>query len=217
MKRFLRWKTTVASSFEHVLYHLENHDAVIATAIREVREAAAGAQVKLNRLRRDGERLRSRIGELHQAAATWAERAVQVHTSDPAKAMECVRRRQQTRSEAQHLETELKAHQEIERQLQRDLAAMENRIAELGRRRNAFSAREYRAKAVHAVEACNPTAVGDSIDEVFDRWEVKLASTEPMLSTPVDSLEAEFAAEEDRATLEAELAELLRNSSRADS
>jgi len=70
---------------------------------------------------------------------------------------------------------------------------------------------------VHAVEACNPTAVGDSIDGVFDRWEVKLASTEPMLSTPVDSLEAEFAAEEDRATLEAELAELLRNSSRADS
>jgi len=198
MKMFYRWKTTFVSSFEHVLNHLENHDAVIATAIREAREAGAGARVKLNRIRRDGDRMRNRIAELNAGAETWASRAVQVHGNDPGKALECVRRRNLARTEAQNLEAELAAHREIEQQLQRDLQEIERRIAELGRRRNAYSAREFRAKALGAGEACSVVTQTESIEEVFDRWEIKLASTEPVAAARMDTLESEFVADEER-------------------
>jgi phage shock protein A len=215
MKLLARWKTTIVSSFEHVLNQVENHDATIATAIQEGREAAAGARVKLNRIRRDGERMRSRISERNESAQTWASRAVQVHGSDPGKALECVRRRNLARTEAQHLEAELTSHREIEQQLQRDLVEIETRIAELGRRRNAYSAREFRAKALGAAQACSVATQAESVEEVFDRWEMKLASTEPLGAATIDPLESTFAAAEKRAALEAELDELLRDPSRA--
>ncbi len=182
MNLLLRWKTCVVSSFEHVVNQLENHEAVVDTAIREAREAAAGASIKLNRIRRDGDRMQSRILEANEAAATWASRAVQVHASDSSKALECVRRRNLALNEVRHFEAELKAHREIEQQLQRDLLAMESRIAELGRRRNAFTAREFRAKALGAAEACAAATEAVTIEDVFDRWEMKLARTEPLLS-----------------------------------
>jgi phage shock protein A len=213
MKLMQRWKSTVVSSFEHVLSQVENHEAVVAAAIRDAREAAAGARVKLNRLRRDGERLRTRIAERQATAATWAARAVQVHASEPAKALECMRRRQQALAEAGQLEQELAAHREIEDRLTRDLSGLEARIADLGRRRHSFAAREFRAKAIAAGETAAAAGEADAVEEVFDRWELKLARTEPMgPDEGTDPLESAFVAEEERASLEAELAALLRQS-----
>lgn len=214
MKLLLRWKTAFCSSFESVLNQLENHEAVVAAAIREAREAAAGARVKQNRLRREGERMRSRIDELNDSSRAWASRALQVHGSEPEKALECVRRRNLAQREAQHLEAEMAAHREIEQQLQRDLALIDNRIAELGRRRTAFSSREFRAKALGAGESCVAATEAGSLEEVFDRWEMKLASVEPALAGSVDALEAGFAVEEERAALKAQMEELLQAQAR---
>lgn len=209
MKLLTRWKASITSTFEHVLNQVENHEAVIATAICETREAAAGARVKLNRIRRDTERMRQRITELQAAEKAWASRAVQVHSTDQEKALECVRRRNAATREIQHLEDQLARHKELDLQLSRDIVLIEERIAELERRRNAYSAREFRAKALSIHEACGTS--NSDVEDVFDRWEVKLAATEPMQASTSDPLETEFAAEEERAALEAQLDELLRS------
>lgn len=206
MKILNRWKTTLISGFEHVVNQVENHDAVIATAIRETREAAAGARVKLNRLRRDCEKMRLRLAELEQSAATWAARAVKSHPAEPDTALECVRRRNAVLQEAAYLREELSRHEALERQLNRDIVVIDERVAELNRRRNACSAREFRAKAIGVPEEFLPP----DVEDVFDRWEIKLTTAEPLAAGEADSLEARFAVGEERASLEAGLDELLR-------
>jgi phage shock protein A len=108
--------------------------------------------------------------------------------------------------EAAQLREELSRHEVLERQLTRDIAVIDERVAELGRRRNVCSAREFRAKAFGSSEEFLPP----DVEDVFDRWEIKLTTVEPLVGGEADSLDARFAVDEERASLESELNELLR-------
>lgn len=211
MKVFRRWKTSIAASFESVLNQVENHEAIAIEVIREAQEAAARARVKLGHVQRDGADMRKRLANTEKAEAAWSSRALQVHEEDRDKALECIRRRNQARHDLETLKEEIAKHNELESRLRADLKVIDERIRELKQKKNAFAAREYRAKALKTSHADNDALVTE-LDNIFERWEIRLAEGEAFAGEPVDVLESEFASAEEKIELEAELEELVRES-----
>lgn len=193
---------------ENVLDRVENHEAVVEAAVREAREHAARARVKLNRVHRDGEKLRERAEQLGVDAERWEARATTAAANDRDKARECLRRKKYAVDEKARLEREAAEHRRLEQQLTADLKRVEERVRELQRRRNTLSARKQRAEAAALT---TPSNIGllDDIEDVFDRWEGKLTATEIHADLDTDAFQEAFVEAEDNTALDAELDELL--------
>lgn len=202
-----RWTTSLSSSFEWVVNQVENHDAVVTATIRDMQAAGNKAKLQLTRVQRDGEKMRKRVKELSELEVVWKERAVRSAGEEKERALECLRRRKNAERERTHLEEQIQAHAKLEKQLVIDLKLIEERIAELKRKKNAFNARQYRAEALKASQFSELGLVGE-IDEIFDRWESKIGEYET-LDFQHDALEEDFLTEEERNGLEAELSEIL--------
>lgn len=201
-----RWTTSIASSFDWVISQVENHEALITSALREMQGYGAKARVQLERVKRDGERMTQRINELQELEGVWAERALRTEPADREKAYECLRRRHGSTREREHLQTQLREHGRMQRQLEEDLKLIDERIADLKRKKNSLSARQYRAEALKAGQWSELGIIGE-IDEIFDRWEMKLGQYETSVQQG-DDFEDEFRREEDRVALEQELEQL---------
>ena len=206
MKQLKRWSTSIAASFDWIVNQVENHGAVVASAIREMQEAAVKARVQLKRVQNDGEKLRERLRDATEKETAWKQRALKLRESDREKALECLRRQKQAARDIEHFTKELKKHEQFEAQLQRDLKTVNDRIEQLKRKRNEMNAREFRADAVKVSDEHGLSLVSE-IDDIFDRWEVKVAQAE-VFTEPIDAFEDDFQTEEDNIALEAELDEL---------
>ena len=204
-----RWTTSISSSFEWVLNQVENHDAIVTATIRDMQAAGMKAKMQLVRVQKDGDRMRKRVKELSELEVVWAERAVRANKETKEKAIECLRRRKNAERERVHLEEQIVAHAKLEKQLVIDLKLIEERIAELKRKKNAFNARQYRAEALKASQLSELGLVGE-IDEIFDRWDSKIGEYDN-LDFSTDVLEEEFLSEEERTGLENELQDLLQS------
>lgn len=207
-----RWTASIASSFDWVISQVENHEALVSAAIREMQTAGAKAKVQLDRVRRDGDRMTQRIGELQELETVWAERAVRVAPEDKDRALECLRRRREAQRELQAVEQQQAEHRRVQEQLTNDLKLIEERINELRRKKNTLSARQYRAEAMKAGQLSELGIIGE-IDEIFDRWEMKLGVYESF-SDKEDRFAEEFATVENRVQLEAELEQLVAGAKR---
>ncbi|WOO40181.1 PspA/IM30 family protein [Rubellicoccus peritrichatus] len=204
-----RCRVSLGTSFETLVNRVENHEAVVAEAIREAQSAAAKARVKLTHVRRDTTNMRRRIDELANAKSDWERRAKQYGDGDRERALECLRRRNRAAQELTHLLGEATRHEQTERNLAKDISKLDEHIATLKRRKNALAARDFRAKALVAGEQAEGSAMA-GLDEIFDRWELKLAESECLTESARDSFEDSFIAEEENLGLEAELDDLLK-------
>ncbi len=208
MKALKRWTTSISSSFDWVISQVENHETLVGSAIREMQHASAKAKMQLNRVKKDGSAMRERLAELKEAEKLWQDRALSVHTSDPQKALECIRRKKRSEREIKAIEGHIKEHRKLEKQLSGDLETIHSRISELKRKKNAFAARQYRAEAAQAGQREDIGLITE-IDEIFDRWEGRLAQCEAFESVP-DGFEDDFLQEEEDQQLEAELEALIK-------
>lgn len=207
-KWFQRYRISLSSHMERVLDQVENHEAVVDAAVREAREHAARAQVKLKRVQRDGQALRQRVDTLKADVVKWEDRAKSCAETDRERARECLRRRAAADAEGKRLALEAGEHQRLEAQLTSDLCRVEERVRELQRRRHTMAAREQRASAAVLT---NPGEIGllDDIEDVFERWEGKLTETEIRADLGSDSFQDAFVQAENDADLDAELEALL--------
>ena len=177
MQRIRLWTASLVSRVDGMVARIENHEALAASAIRDVRQAAARATVQLRRVRSDGARLRAEVAARHQAQRTWQERATRTARGDREKAIECLRRSKRAAREASELERRLVEHDRVEQQLARDVTAVEERLSRLEEQRNLLATRQSRAEALGTVrEAQAPGGV--EVDEVFGRWETRVAERE---------------------------------------
>ena len=94
--------TSIAAQFDWVIKHVENHEAVIESSLKDLERATKQAIIKLRAVQKDGMRLDEEIGKLAEQQELWAARATQSEDDD--KARECVKRI------AWGEETERKAH-----------------------------------------------------------------------------------------------------------
>ena len=209
MGLFKRITATFGASVENVVARVEDHDAIIRSAIDDSRRAAAKARAQLTRVRRDGERLRDQHQKDKDDIARWAGRALDVADTDEARALACIKRKQSAETRLAQLDTQLAEHQQLEQRLGARISELESRVGEISRQRNAMRSRQSAAEAERIVRRIE----GDgalSTEETFERWEATLLETEmtePSL-TDVDPLEMEFVEQEEAEALRQSLSDL---------
>ncbi|MEO0345546.1 MAG: hypothetical protein AAF229_04725 [Pseudomonadota bacterium] len=210
MNLIRRITATVSSSVDRAVSRVENHDAIVEAALRDTRQAASRARVRLRRLQRDGERLQQRHDALGVAIERWGERARAIAAEDEAKALACVRRRRDCEQQRTALASAIENHAVLEKRMAEQVRQIDGRIEEVMRQRNEMRSRQSVVEAIRAVEHMDDGARVD-LEETFDRWEIQLGETEILseAAAPIDVLESEFLAEEDDAALRAELELLL--------
>lgn len=209
-----RLSTTFFSRVEQMVGEIENHDAVIESTIQDARQAVARAKVRLERVRRDGERLCNRDNELRAAVAQWEERAKASADTDKATALACVKHRRECRQQQAVVQQALAQHAELEARLIRDIRSAEDRLNTMTQQRNLMRTRQSAAEALQSITGINESFTAD-VDDAFERWEIKV--TEAELATGSadarDPLERRFEDQEEQATLQAELRQLIKEES----
>ncbi len=206
-----RLSATLHARLDRVVNQIENHDAVVEAALAESREALARAKVQLARVRQDGERLHKELAEMRGAETAWTERA-RAAADDEATALECLRRRNAARTRQSELAAAISRHQESEERLGGDVKRAEEQLMRLSEQRNLMRTRESAAEALSLLSGFERTLPAE-LDRAFERWSVRVTETELAAggADAADPLARGFEAEEERAALRAELAELLND------
>ena len=217
MGLFKRITATFGASVENVVSRVEDHDAIIRSAIADSRRAAARARAQLAQVGRDGERLRAEHRQADEDITRWSARALEVAEDDETKALACIKRKQAAERRRAQLDGQLAEHRELEQRLTARISELESRVGEISRQRNAMRSRQSAAEAERIVRRIEGDGVL-STEETFERWEASLLETE-MTGPPmpeVDSLEAEFVRKEEEAALRQSLDALKAENREAD-
>ena len=201
-----RWTSTLVASFEGVIQNIENHEAMVASAIREAEETGARAKSQLQRVKRDGQPMRKRILEYREQADLWKDRAKRHAPIDEVKALECLRRAKRYEQQLSELEKQERDHARLEKDLARDLGVVEERLIALRQQRNLMRTRQSRAEALQLIQQVDSTAVTE-IDDIFARWEAQVAACEARAGgiRIEDELSSELSTEEEARELRAQL------------
>jgi phage shock protein A len=210
MSLIQRISATFTSSVDRAVSRIENHDAIINAALKDTRRAAARSRVRLERVRRDGNALKTRFRELETAAARWTDRARSIGGEDETRALECLHRRRECLAQLENLKESIARHDELEQRIGEQVQTIEERIKEVTEQRNMMRSRQSVAEAMHAMNSVQGDSAID-IEDTFDRWEINLGETEILFGTThtSDPLDTAFLQEEDKADLRAELEEML--------
>ncbi len=211
MSLIRRISTSITSSVDRAVSKVENHDAIINSALRDTQQAAARSRVRLERVRKDGYALKTRHANLLLAVTRWTERATSIGVTDESKALECLRRRKDCEMQLQNLQLSIEKHDELEARIAEQVKKIEVRIGEVSQQRNMMRSRQSVAEAMRTINNIEGVSYGE-IEDTFDRWEINLGETEILMgaSSTTDPLDSAFLAEEDKAELRAELSVLLQ-------
>lgn len=210
MSLIRRISTSITSSVDRAVSKVENHDAIINAALRDTQQAAARSRVRLERVRKDGQSLKTRQSNLQLAVSRWTDRAKSIAASDETRALECLRRRKDCEAQLHNLRDSIDKHDELEAKIADQVKKIEARVGEVAQQRNMMRSRQSVAEAMRTINNIEGVSYGE-IEDTFDRWEINLGETEILTGagTRTDPLDSAFMAEEDTAELRAELSELL--------
>lgn len=206
-----RIAASFGASVDKAVSQFENHEAVIDASIADSRSVAAKAKVRNDKIIKEGEVMRHKLGELQKVEALWVERARVIARDDEQKALECLQRRNICRKQISALRANLLKQEELEQQLGITLDQVENKLAEIIQQRNSMRSRHAAADAMKVLNDVDSLS-NNTVDAIFERWEVKLTEAEYQSGQgkSVDNLEAEFARRESDNILREELATLLQ-------
>jgi len=204
-----RLSATLVSSIDRVVGEIENNDAVIQATLSEMRRKVATAKVRLAQVHRQGADLDREIRQRRKDEQLWGARALEVASTDEAKALECVRRRLQCRRQAEKLEQGQQHYQLTAEKLARGVEEGEERLAEMGQKHTLMRARQSTAEALHAANQAGDESL-QQVEDSFDRWEVKILQEEMIMDSDdmLDPLDREFTHSENEQVLRDELAAL---------
>lgn len=211
MNTFRRWTAGVFSRIDMIVAQVENHEALVNQALRELQQATARAHVQLKRVQRDGEQMRRQLADAQEASIQWKERAKRT-VDDEKRALECLKRSKRAKRAVQELDRRVAEHERIEQQLAADVRGLEERLDKLKEQRNLMRTRQSRAEAMGVVQG-GKIEIEGQIDEVFDRWEMRVTESEyagGVTLSSEDRFEDDFVSEEEADELRAELDELRR-------
>lgn len=167
--------TSLNATFESFVTRIENHEAVAASMIQDISQAAARLRVQSNRVQSQVATFERSRQTLQTQADCWQTRAQTRSLSNPAQALQCLQRRDATRTRLERVTRELTESTELQNQLALNLQQIEQRLSELRTRRTALASREACVGAIarsHPDESCN------DIDALFDRWEEVVLATQ---------------------------------------
>ncbi|MBK6895659.1 MAG: PspA/IM30 family protein [Alphaproteobacteria bacterium] len=210
MNIFARITATLTGKLDEMVSHVENHDAVVAVALKDTCAAAAKAKVRLERVHRDGEAMHKRLQEAMRMERLWENRAKETAAKDEQKALACIARRNQCREQAAQIQTALARHEELEIKIRENVQRMEQRLRDITQQQNLMRSRQSTADALRIISKIEG-ATDYGIEDTFDRWEMLITETEYSVGQmpDTDALDMSFVKDENTAHLQAELAALL--------
>lgn len=210
MSIFKRLSATFASNIDRVVGEIENNDAVIQVTLSDLRRKVATAKMRLTHVQRQAARLEEQIQAHAENELRWGERAVEAAGTDEARALECVRRRQRCRQQAQQLEKGLQHYRLTAEKLAQNVTEGEKRLEEMSQRHTLMRARQSTAEALNAAIRAGDDSL-HRMEDSFDRWEVRILQEEMAADSEAvpDPLEHEFSSSENEQALRAELAALM--------
>ncbi len=210
MNIFTRITATLTGKLDEMVSHVENHDSVVAVALKDTRAAVAKAKVRLERVRKDGEAMRTRLLDAKRMEDLWEARAKETAEKDEQKALACIARRNQCRQQITQFETALLRHEELEARVGENVQRMEQRLRDITQQQNLMRSRQSTADAMRIISKIEGSTT-NGIEDTFDRWEMLITETEYATGhmSDTDTLDMSFVQEENTAQLQAELAELL--------
>ena len=205
MARIKRWTHGVVASIDEFIVQIENHEAQVSSALRELEQGVARAKVQLGRVERDGKALRQSLSDEQEAALRWRDRARR--EADEARALECLRRCRRAEARVRELTQRVTEHDRVEQQLTRDVRTLEIRLSEMREQRNLMRTRQSRAEAFSVVQGGGDN-VATELGDMLERWETSIAETEVhsgCLTAALDDFEEGFLDAEEEAVLKLEL------------
>lgn len=208
MKRFKRIAASLTARVDEVVRGIENHDAVVAASLQDLRRTLARARVRHNRVRAQREHQGRRVDELHAESDTWRERA-RASADDEDTALQCLRRDRHCQARAEQLAATHARLLDAERRLEIQLERLGERYESLHARRHSMRGRQAAAEAARASASAE---WGDDTDleEILDRWDIEITETELDAGAQPDEdpLARGFDEAETLSSLRAELEEL---------
>lgn len=210
MNLFTRISATLTGKLDEIISHVENHDAVVAVALKDTRAAVAKARVRLERVRKDGEAMQKRLDDASRMALLWENRAKDTAAKDEQKALACISRRNQCREQIAQTQNALARHEELEAKVSENVQRMEHRLRDITQQQNLMRSRQSTADAMRIINQIEGST-DYGIEDTFDRWETLITETEYSIGhmSSTDTLDLSFAKEENTMQLQAELAKLL--------
>lgn len=205
---------SISASFDDLVSKIENHEAVAGATILEIRSAAAKIRTQLNITRQRTETLQNQEQGFIEECTRWQARAQQCGSENKERALRCIQALEQAEQQQATAARQLQDNLRLQQELQQHLETVEQRLAELQRKRESLTARAARNKVTRHVENTLP---GSDSDAVFTRWEESVLTDEyaslPLTDpAPEEELDREFRQQETQTRLEARLAALLASS-----
>ena len=197
---------TVSARVDRAVSEIENHDAVVESALRDNQQSLARAKVRFNRLQADGRRIRQRLETLRAAEQQWCDRARNNAEGDEQIALQCLKKRRECRQQIATLENALNDHDNAAARLSGDMSRVEERLREINQQRNLMRTRESTAEAMRTFNSIKGYC-GVNIDDTFEKWETRVLEAE-LASGDLectDELEERFIKEEEIEDLKLEL------------
>lgn len=209
-----RLSTSVLSRVDRLVCDIEDHDAIVESALKDVRRNSAHAKVRLARVQADGKCLGERLEKLRDSERLWRERAVRSAGADREAALECTRRGRECGANAKRVESAITEHAAMETRLAKQVAKLDRRVEKVQEQRNLMRSRQSTAEALRTLQSIDYG--GLNVEDTFERWEVTIAEAEQEIGSPtdpmtMDHLEQRFIDQETRADLENELDGWLAN------
>lgn len=211
MNIFSRITATISGTVDKAVSKVENHDAVVEVALKDTRSAIAKANIRLNRIHKDGNSMRQKLSELQEMIQKWEHRAKSIAKEDEQKALQCVQRRNVCVSQANQIKDSLKQHEQLEEKIGQSVQNMELRLIELTQQRNMLRTRHSTADALRVISQIEDNS-SFGVEDTFDRWEMLIAETEYASGTYNnygDSLDYSFSKSEESEDLKADLYDIL--------
>jgi phage shock protein A len=210
MNLFTRISATLTGKLDEIISHVENHDAVVAVALKDTRAAVAKAKVRLERVRKDGVALQKRLEDATRMTQLWENRAKDTAAKDEQKALACIARRNQCREQIVQTQTALARHEQLEAKVSENVQRMEHRLRDIMQQQNLMRSRQSTADAMRIINQIEGST-DYGIEDTFDRWETLITETEYSIGhmSSTDTLDLSFVKEENTMQLQAELAALL--------
>jgi phage shock protein A len=211
MKTIKRILSGFFASIDHLADQVENHEALANAALRDMEKAVLKAQVQLNSVKEDADKMSEQKMQFEQKVKAWHERAQKIANTDRQKALECLKRKKQAEQRLFEVSDCQKKHSELKAVLIKDLNRLQEQLVKLKQKRNILLTKESQVKALKSMSVDN-SLVYEDIDQLFKRWELAVATPElnNSLDTAVeDTLEVEFESQEEIEALSKELDQII--------
>jgi phage shock protein A len=182
---FQRLRRRLGAELDAMIRHVENHEALVASAVRELEASIAHTERERGRAATTNAKLRATLREERDAASSWRARALRETVE--ARGIECLRRSKRCERRVHDVDQRLGESLEREARLRARGETLRANLAEF--REQEALLRERQSTAHDETSPRTPLLSSLDLADLLARWEAHLCEAELTHGSPPFSLE----------------------------